>query len=87
MLITVSCTRTHVVHSSAILLLGPHQRLTHPSRPTHSQNNFERGQKDEFEVSGSDVGQIQKIVIGHDNWGETKQDGQMNMILEVRWPE
>ena len=33
------------------------------------QNNFERGIKDEFEVSGTDVGEIQKIVIGHDNSG------------------
>lgn len=33
------------------------------------QNNFERGQKDEFEVTGSDVGQMTKIVIGHDNSG------------------
>ena len=35
-----------------------------------TQNNFERGQKDEFEVTGSDVGQIQRIIIGHDNSGQ-----------------
>ena len=33
------------------------------------QNNFERGQKDEFEVIGTDVGEVQRVVIGHDNSG------------------
>ncbi|KAG1672531.1 hypothetical protein FOA52_002840, partial [Chlamydomonas sp. UWO 241] len=32
-------------------------------------NNFERGAIDQFEVVGSDVGIIEKIVIGHDNSG------------------
>ncbi|GLC44364.1 hypothetical protein PLESTF_000049800 [Pleodorina starrii] len=32
-------------------------------------NNFERGRKDEFVVSGTDVGELQHIVIGHDNSG------------------
>ncbi|KAG2450199.1 hypothetical protein HYH02_000301 [Chlamydomonas schloesseri] len=34
-----------------------------------SANNFERGRKDEFEIKGSDVGELQSIVIGHDNSG------------------
>ncbi|KXZ56858.1 hypothetical protein GPECTOR_1g774 [Gonium pectorale] len=32
-------------------------------------NNFERGRKDEFVISGTDVGELQHIVIGHDNSG------------------
>ncbi|GFR41097.1 hypothetical protein Agub_g1741 [Astrephomene gubernaculifera] len=32
-------------------------------------NNFERGRKDVFVVSGTDVGELQSIVIGHDNSG------------------
>ena len=35
---------------------------------THG-NNFERGQKDDFEVVGPDMGVIQWVVIGHDNSG------------------
>ena len=34
-----------------------------------SQNNFERNQKDEFRFKASDIGDVEKLVIRHDNWG------------------
>ena len=46
-----------------------------------TQNNFERGQKDEFEVTGSDVGQIQRIIIGHDNSGRGLLMGGLAPVL------
>ncbi len=38
--------------------------------PAHAANNFERGRRDDFVVQGSDVGELQSIVIGHDNSGK-----------------
>ncbi|PNH12713.1 Lipoxygenase y domain-containing protein 1 [Tetrabaena socialis] len=32
-------------------------------------NNFERNTKDEFQVSGTNVGELKHIIIGHDNSG------------------
>ncbi|KAG2499991.1 hypothetical protein HYH03_002273 [Edaphochlamys debaryana] len=32
-------------------------------------NNFERNRKDEFVIQGTDVGELQHIIIGHDNSG------------------
>ncbi len=40
------------------------------TRLDNNANNFERGRKDDFEVVGSDVGVMDRIVIGHDNSGE-----------------
>ncbi|ESO86828.1 hypothetical protein LOTGIDRAFT_166832 [Lottia gigantea] len=34
-----------------------------------ARNNFERGVKEEFEVTGIDVGELDHIIIGHDNSG------------------
>ena len=31
--------------------------------------DFERGQKNEFQFQDVDVGEIQSIIISHDNWG------------------
>lgn len=37
------------------------------SRLENAANNFERGKRDEFVIKGSDVGEITKLVIWHDN--------------------
>jgi hypothetical protein len=39
------------------------------SRLETGANNFERGQCDVFMVKGSDVGQLQRVVLWHDNGG------------------
>ena len=33
------------------------------------QNNFERGQKDEFRFKAKEIGDVERVVIRHDNWG------------------
>jgi len=38
-----------------------------PRKLDDRRNNFERGQEDEFDVEDMDVGDIRRIVIGHDN--------------------
>lgn len=35
----------------------------------NAANNFERGKTDEFKIQGSDVGDLERIVIRHDNTG------------------
>ncbi|KAF5837533.1 hypothetical protein DUNSADRAFT_4226 [Dunaliella salina] len=37
------------------------------TRLENAQNNFERGRKDEFEVMGTDVGELTHVDIAHDN--------------------
>lgn len=39
------------------------------SRLETAANNFERGQVDNFVVKGTNVGDVQKVVIWHDNSG------------------
>ncbi len=35
----------------------------------HCATSFERGRADTFKIKGSDVGNVQKVVIRHDNSG------------------
>ena len=37
--------------------------------PPYAQNNFERNQKDQFRFKATDIGDVEKVVIRHDNWG------------------
>uniref|UniRef100_A0A7S3VHN2 PLAT domain-containing protein n=1 Tax=Dunaliella tertiolecta TaxID=3047 RepID=A0A7S3VHN2_DUNTE len=37
------------------------------TRLENAQNNFERGRKDEFEIMGTDVGELTHVDIAHDN--------------------
>jgi hypothetical protein len=39
------------------------------SRIDNAQNNFERGRVDTFKIKGSDVGDVQKVIIRHDDSG------------------
>ena len=39
------------------------------TRIDNAQNNFERGRVDTFKIKGSDVGDVQKVIIRHDDSG------------------
>ena len=41
----------------------------YPPAPPSLQNNFERAQTDVFAVKGTDIGDVQRVVVWHDNSG------------------
>ena len=53
----------------SIEIFGEEGRKTKPIKLDNSDNNFERNKKDIFCVRSIDLGEINKIRIGHDNWG------------------
>jgi hypothetical protein len=51
----------------------------------NAQNNFETGKEDVFEISCLDLGNISKIILGHDNSGFGNQYSQffLNFFLKL----
>ncbi len=53
------------------------------TRLDNATNNFERGRRDEFTVTATDVGSLQHIVIGHDGSGE-QAGGALSVLQPVQ---
>ena len=47
-------------------------------------NNFERGAKDVFRVSASDIGELERLVVAHDGSGEALQALALHIFIPPR---
>ncbi len=54
------------------------------SRLETAANNFERGQVDNFVVKGTNVGDVQKVLIWHDNSG-LGSDWHLQQVRRRQW--